>query len=295
MTNRLEALLWDAIVELDRFLRTVSKTAASIRAIIMKPHNLETLMWNWIKILDRLLRGEQTRLPILLSGKFDVPVLGLTVMIDLLGMIYGLCMGLFSVTPGGSGHPMQLVATMVKVPALFLLTLLVTFPSLYVFNALVGSPLFVLSVLRLLIASLAVMLATLASIGPIVSFFSFTTTSYPFMVLFNVAVFAIAGFLGLAFLLQTLRRLTIASAALAQPALTDSDPGPLEPPADNLLAPHVKVIFQIWVVVFGLVGAQMAWVLRPFIGHPGQPFTWFRHIHSNFFIAVMDAARALLS
>jgi hypothetical protein len=251
-------------------------------------------MWNWIKTLDRLLRGEQTRLPTLLSGKFEVPVLGLTVMIDILGMIYGLCVGLFSLTPGGSGHPMQLIAAMVKVPALFLLTLLVTFPSLYVFNALVGSPLFVLSVLRLLIASLAVMLATLASIGPIVSFFSFTTTSYPFMVLFNVVVFSIAGFLGLAFLLQTLRRLTIASSALPPPLPTSTESGPLEPPAGNILAPHVTLIFRIWVVVFGLVGAQMAWVLRPFIGHPGQPFTWFRHIHSNFFMAVINAARALL-
>ena len=34
---------------------------------------------------------------------------------------------------------MQLVASMLKVPTLFFLTLLVTLPSLYVFNALVGS------------------------------------------------------------------------------------------------------------------------------------------------------------
>ena len=27
-------------------------------------------------------------------------------------------------------------------------------------------------------------------------------------------------------------------------------------------------------VVFGLVGAQMGWVLRPFIGNPNQPFQW---------------------
>jgi hypothetical protein len=34
---------------------------------------------------------------------------------------------------------MQIPASMLKVPALFLLTLIVTLPSLYVFNALVGS------------------------------------------------------------------------------------------------------------------------------------------------------------
>ena len=62
---------------------------------------------------------------------------------------------------------------------------------------------------RLLIASLAVNLAVLASLGPIVAFFSVSTTSYHFMVLFNVLVFTVAGLLGLVFLIQTLNRLAI--------------------------------------------------------------------------------------
>ena len=95
---------------------------------------------------------------------------------------------------------------MVKVPALFFLTLVVTFPSLYVFNALVGSRLALGSVLRLLVAALAVMVAVLSSLGPIVAFFSVSTTSYPFMVLLNVVVFGVSGVLGLIFLLQTLQR-----------------------------------------------------------------------------------------
>src|SRR5580700_9119555 len=121
---------------------------------------MEVSMWNWIKALDRLLRGQTTRMPALRTGKVDVPIGGFFVVICLLGMIYGVCMGLFSLTPNGSGHLMQLVASMVKVPLLFVLTLLVTFPSLYVFNALVGSQLFVGAVL---VAALAVMLATLSS------------------------------------------------------------------------------------------------------------------------------------
>jgi hypothetical protein len=125
----------------------------------------------------------------------------------------------------------QLLASAVKVPALFFLTLLVTFPSLYVFNALVGSRLKLRSVLRLLIAALAVMLAVLASFGPIVAFFSVSTTSYPFMKLLNVIVFAIAGFLGLLFLLQTLHRLSVAQAmaeAAPVPVLPAEPPTPVE-------------------------------------------------------------------
>src|SRR4051812_23748044 len=105
-------------------------------------------MWGWIKHLDRLLRGEATGLDSLRGGQVDIPVFGLSFVIVILGMLYGICMGLFAVTESGSGFKTQIVASMVKVPALFFLTLLVTFPSLYVFNALVGSRLTFLSVVR---------------------------------------------------------------------------------------------------------------------------------------------------
>jgi hypothetical protein len=44
-----------------------------------------------------------------------------------------------------------------------------------------------------------------------------------------------------------------------------------------------------------VVGAQMGWVLRPFIGNPSQPFEWFRARESNFFEAVLNAIRTLFS
>ena len=176
---------------------------------------------------------------------------------------------------------MQVLASMVKVPLLFYLTLLVTFPSLYVFNALVGSRLRLGTVVRLLVASLGVMVAVLASLGPIVAFFSVSTASYPFMLLFNVAVYTVAGMLGLAFLLQTLHRLSV----------LDSQPRSAEPGSlgngraaggarsarkPRTLSKHVKTVFRLWVIVFALVGAQMGWVLRPFVGNPAMPFAWFR-------------------
>ena len=48
-------------------------------------------------------------------------------------------------------------------------------------------------------------------------------------------------------------------------------------------------------VVFGLVGAQMGWVLRPFVGNPSLPFTWFRGRESNFFQAVLHTISSLFS
>jgi hypothetical protein len=259
-------------------------------------------MRRWILTLDRILRGQATQLSVLRQEKFEIPIFGTAVVTCLLGILYGLCMGIFSITPGGSGHPMQIVAAMVKVPALFFGTLVVTFPSLYVFNALVGSRLFALPLLRLLVAYLAVMLAVLASIGPIVGFFSLTTTSYEFIILLNVFIYVAAGLLGLAFLLQTLHRMNLISimeiqkAEMANPETpAQIEPGPLDKPSELVLAPHVKTVFRIWVIIFGLVGCQMAWLLAPFIGPPKQPFAWFLHQDANFFEAVFHAAVKLYS
>ena len=110
-------------------------------------------MLNWLTQLDRLLRGDVTRPTNFAKadssrcrrhGRDDRgaghdlwPVHGFVFVAE----------GSADVAPRSVAAYMQLVATTVKVPALFYLTLIVTFPSLYVFNALVGSRLTITSVL----------------------------------------------------------------------------------------------------------------------------------------------------
>ena len=166
-------------------------------------------LWNWLLELDQILRGEATRVADLKDGSIKISVGGVSLVLILLGMLYGLCMAVFVVVSKPE-HQMQLVASAVKVPALFLLTLLVTLPSLYVFTALVNARLTLAALVRLFVAAIGVNIAVLASLGPIVAFFSINTVSYYFIVLLNVLVFAVSGVLGLAFLLQTLHRLNIA-------------------------------------------------------------------------------------
>lgn len=306
----------------------------------------------WLKHLDRVIRGEAMKPSALRSGEIEQPVAGLVVIGAILGALYGLCMGSYAIFQKADAPLLQIIATTVKVPVLFFLTLAVTFPSLYVFNALVGSRLSLLSVVRLLVISLTVMLTVLASLGPIVAFFSASTTSYPFMLLLNVVFFAIAGFLGLRCVLITLNRLSIAIAqsdaaetvlpasnntadphqiptmqassqvtpqATAQPQVTSQPqvpplfvaqgaapgvgygapqrPAPAQSPRPlssvEKAALEVKAVFQIWIIVFGVVGAQMAWVLRPFLGSPHHVFTWFRPRSSNFFEAIINAIQHL--
>ncbi|HVF85269.1 MAG TPA: hypothetical protein VM821_04760 [Abditibacteriaceae bacterium] len=281
----------------------------------------ENTFRGWLSQLDRLLRGEATKLSSLRRGVIDVSPEGMSLIILALGALYGLCMGSYALFQTSGPSWPQMLATVGKVPLLFLLTIIVTFPSLYVFNALVGSRLTLSAVLRLIIATVAVMLAILASFGPIVAFFSVSTTSYPFMLLLNVVIFALSGFLGLKFLLGTLHRLTLVQnetveeqagpdvvrASAAASAATASQIAPVIPAWNapvaqsqaelegaldemdkHLLSRKVTTVFYLWIFVFGLVGSQMSWVLRPFLGHPDRPFTLFAGRESNFFEAVWN-------
>ena len=77
-------------------------------------------------------------------------------------------------------------------------------------------------------------------------------------------------------------------------ALTDAA-DPLDALDEQPLGPHVKAVFRCWMVLFALVGSQMGWVLRPFVGSPNLPFTWFRGRESNFFQAVLQTFLNLFS
>jgi hypothetical protein len=266
-------------------------------------------MLKWFRQLDQILRGDATRMSLLTEGRINIPVGGLSIVIVLLGVLYGLCAGSFAMIRTSGEAYMQMIASAVKLPMLFFLTLAVTFPSLYVFNALIGTRLSAVSALRLLIAALGVMLAVLASLGSIVVFFSLSTKSYPFMLLLNVATSTIAGVLGLGFLLRTLDRLVVVQEGIESQTnelISQDNPGGKQnndkkeltgalDRAGKVTTRKAKGVFRIWTIVFALVGAQMSWVLRPFIGSPALPFEWFRVRESNFFIAVSHSLISLFS
>ncbi|MGE3801242.1 MAG: hypothetical protein AB7H80_09495 [Candidatus Kapaibacterium sp.] len=283
--------------------------------------------------LDRILRGEATSESALKFGSVMIPLDKILITSILLAAFSGLCMGVFALANGNDALIQRMISTTLKVPVLFFLTLLITFPSLYAFNAIIGSRLEIGSLLRLLIAAIGVMTTILASLGPIVAFFSISATSYPFILLLNVAVFTVSGLLGFRFLHRTLERLTPQKKESTTPlqsnapnttrseepiaekmVVSEADheesdfawleetlqpspslPGPLERISDEETHPKVRMMFRIWVVVFGLVGAQMGWVLRPFVGNPAIPFQWFRDRESSFFEAVMYALRELFN
>ncbi|MBN1346573.1 MAG: hypothetical protein JXQ73_28040 [Phycisphaerae bacterium] len=269
-------------------------------------------MLAWFRQLDDLLRGRKTAPDLLAEGEIELPLRAFVPLAVVLGATYGFFMGWYAVLCRDTESYWQVIASMVKLPALFLLTLVVTFPSLYVFNALVGCRLSFGATLRLLVGAVVINVAVGASFGPILGFFTLSTTSYPFMTLLNVVLLGISGIVALTFLLHTLRRLSAAPKTVpprvipAEDAQGDSplgeegpfDIGPIERPPDGLPEQALGKawgIFQIWVIIYGLVGAQMGWLLRPFIGAPTMEFTWFRSREGNFFQAVHWQIHALFA
>ena len=276
---------------------------------------------------DALLRGKFTRREDLLAGRIDVPVGTLVRAGLLLGATYGLFMGLYAVLRPENPSWLQLLVTTVKVPLLFLLTLVVTFPSLYVFSALANSRLRHLDTVKLLLAAIGVNLGLLASFGPVTGFFTLSTDSYPFMLFLNIVFFAISGLVGLGFLRRAVDSVfSPAPVSRVQSEIDESpeegrdhdspadedasgdgaeacDAAPPERPIIHTAAVSAwpskasargRRIFGIWLFIYAIVGAQMGWILRPFVGSPDLPFELFRERESNFFAALLNTIEQLL-
>ena len=261
-------------------------------------------MVQWFRQLDRVLRGDAVRDGGLGSGPGHVSARGLAVVAVLLAGVYGAGVGSFAVIRTGGESWMQLLASAVKMPLLFFLTLVVTLPSLYVFSALVGARLRAVSVARLLVSMVGVAVAVLASFSPIVVFFGVSTTSYPFMKLLNVAMCGVAGVLALMFMLRTLQTMVREAEdeeGRSELVLTTDLSAEEREAAEEMqrrreaeVRRRAGNVFRIWVLLFGFVGVQMSWVLRPFVGDPALPFAWFRDRESNFFADVFEALVTLL-
>lgn len=225
---------------------------------------------NAFSYIDHLLRNrEQVISELQDSGKVAAITRVCFCVFVSLTILYGIIMGSQGLMHGnpGAGWKYALAAG-VKLPLLFLLTLVICLPLLYVLNVLIGPRARFSVVFGILIASFAVTSIVLAACAPILAFFMLSTKSYPFIKLLDVGIFTLAGLYGVCFLGKALRTLTPAA-----PEGT-SQPG----------GGKVDTIITWWLITYGIVGTQMAWLMRPFIGDPNAPFSFFRAQESNFYV-----------
>lgn len=182
-------------------------------------------------------------------------------------------LALYGAVIGSQHSVLQAVSSALKLPALFLMTLLVCLPTLHFFNVLSGASLSLRQNFALILTAISVTSVLLLSFAPVVLFFMITTGHYQFFKLLNVAVFAVCGVIGLSFL----------SVGMKMIGWTDREG----------VRARDRLILG-WALLYGFVGSQLAWTLRPFFGAPGLPFEAFRDLGGNFYANVFASMGELL-
>ena len=186
----------------------------------------------------------------------------------ILSLFYGITMGASAFVVGLDRGAMQMASSGVKIPALYLMTVLVCFPVLFVILVLMGSRLSFMQTLALILLALTLNSILLAAFAPIILFFIITNSSYDFVKLLHVGVMGFSGLWAMAALWHGLREMCDKS---------------------DLYPKQAVRILQIWILIFGFVGTQMAWSLRPFVGNPGEPFEIVRTAQNgNFYSEVAN-------
>lgn len=213
--------------------------------------------------LDGILRRREDYFQSIFDNKDVVSqILKLTAITVSLTAFTGLMMG-------SKSGALQMMASAIKVPVLYSLTLAICFPLLYVVIVIMGSRLAFLQTLALILMALTLNAILLASCAPIVLYFTITGAHYGFLKLMHVAIFGFSGVWGMIALWRGLTAMCETSSLYPKQAVR---------------------IMKIWMVIFGFVGTQVVWSLRPFVGRPGLPFEIFRSGQAgNFFEAVWES------
>jgi hypothetical protein len=245
----------------------------------------------------------------------------------------GVCLAAYGAVLGASNGWLQALVSTVKLPLLFLVTLAICLPTLYLFNLLFGARLSVLQACALIMVAITVTAVLTFAFAPISLFFLITARSYAFFKLLNVAILILTALVGLRFLISGMRALNehvlvesmlsnqvVVTADVSQRELVSAtvggtaDPG-AQPPTNgdartarqnqhavNPKAPQPAagdrpasmLLLYIWILLFGFVGTQLAWTLRPFFGSPGKPFELFRDIDGTFYGDILSTLGSLL-
>lgn len=274
-------------------------------------------------VIERILRDRQgiwqqvvedRALPSLTRQMLVSSMVALAVYGAVLGSFHGVLMALTSAA---------------KLPLLFLITLTICLPTLYLFNLVFGARLSIRQSLALVMVALTVTAMLAVAFAPISLFFRITAPDYSFFKLLNVAILALSALVGLRFLTGGMRVLNdhgllapeVVAGVPAEPAKELVTAGaPAEsaavpaangiPPAATLQIPppgfasnpHLQprprphqpaqptppsmTLLYIWILLFGFVGTQLAWTLRPFFGSPDKPFSLYRDIDGNFYAEI---------
>ncbi|MEM8503590.1 MAG: actin-binding WH2 domain-containing protein [Cyanobacteria bacterium P01_D01_bin.1] len=223
---------------------------------------------NHFSVLIRLLRDRRTFLEeVRTETKLESKIGSLLIASTFFFSVYGGILGSY-------GGGLQIISSAIKLPALYLITLLICVPTLYFFDILFGSQLSFKQYITMALTSVSVISVLLFSFAPVVLFFLISIREYDFFLLLNVLVMAITGCVGV---------------RLFYKGMVDMA-GP-----DGFDQKLRLKLLQGWVVLYGLVGSQLGWTLRPFVGSDSRVFQIFRpEIEGNFYSKILQTLGSML-
>lgn len=231
----------------------------------MSPKEIESK--NYFTVLINLLRDRQTFLEEIQQGvKLKSKIISLLVCSSLCFAIYGAIVGLYHSVP-------QSISAAIKLPCLYLLTLLICLPTLYIFNIFFGSSRSLTQHFIIVLTAASVISALLLGFAPVTLFFLITTNNYQFFKLLNVAIFILTGVIGVQFLYQGMKSISVQD--------------------EEGKSARTKIL-QFWLILYGFVGSQLGWVIRPIFGNPDTKFVLFRQMQGNIYLDIVNAISEVL-
>lgn len=182
-----------------------------------------------------------------------------------LTFIYGAVMGCYS-------GILQALTAGLKVPVLFLLSLLICFPAFFILQFILGSKMQFSQMTVIVLSGYVLTAAIMVSFAPIILLFVLTGGNYYFLQLLHIAVFIVAGIFGMKTVLDALKYSC----------------------EQKNVYPRTGVeVFRFWVIILAFVGIQLAWNMQPFLAEKTQGYALFKKYKGNFYTAVIYSIQQL--
>ncbi len=154
------------------------------------------------------------------------------------------CAAAYGATVGAFAGGWQPLFNAIKFPGTLLMTLLLCVLTLHVLGSLVGSKLSLAQIAAVVLSAIVVTTTLLASLTPALGFLMLTSLSdYSFVVFVNLVAIVACGACGARF------------ALIAASSVQRETPEFLE---------RFSRFMKAWMLLYGLVGLQMIWLLRPY-------------------------------
>ncbi len=198
-------------------------------------------------LMDEVLHG---RIETLATKKPKKLLAGIVCLMVVCGLAYGAVMGSYAESIADI-RPWQMLYSATKVPILLVATFLLSLPSFYIANSMLGLRDDFGQAIRALLTCQAALTIVLAGFGPLTLFCYACGATYSQALVFNGLMFGLASLA-----VQVLLR------RLYQP----------------LIVRDVRHLWMVrtWLAIYTFVGIQMGWILRPFIGSPDLPTGFLR-------------------